>query len=97
MSAAQPPWPDELDALVAAPTHHTLLLENERVRVLDTRVERGDSVPVHTHRSPSIQYLASVSDFVRRDSDGLITADTRETTSSLQAPLIHAIVVELKA
>jgi hypothetical protein len=24
-------WPDELDALVAAPAHHTLLLENERV------------------------------------------------------------------
>jgi hypothetical protein len=39
------PWPhpDSLDALVAAPKHHTLLLENEQVRVLDTRIEPGDS------------------------------------------------------
>jgi hypothetical protein len=26
-------WPDSLDALIAARAHHTLLLENERVRV----------------------------------------------------------------
>ena len=32
------PWPESLDAIVAAPKHHTLLFENERVRVLDTRV-----------------------------------------------------------
>jgi len=72
MSSREPHWPNELDALVAAPAHHTLVLENDRVRVLDARVECGDSVPVHTHRWPSIQYLTSVSDFVRREADGLI-------------------------
>ena len=30
------PWPGELDALVAAPGHHKLLLENDIVRVLDS-------------------------------------------------------------
>jgi hypothetical protein len=32
------PWPDSLDAVVAAPKHHQLVLENDRVRVLDTRI-----------------------------------------------------------
>ena len=31
-------WPDELDALIAAPEHHKLLLENDSVRVLDTLI-----------------------------------------------------------
>lgn len=31
------PWPDCLDAIAAAPKHHGVLLENPRVRVLDTR------------------------------------------------------------
>jgi predicted metal-dependent enzyme (double-stranded beta helix superfamily) len=43
-------WPDSLDALVAAPDHHTLLLENDRVRVLITRIAPGDITPIHTHR-----------------------------------------------
>jgi len=30
--------PPELDALAAAPERHTLLLEDARVRVLDTRI-----------------------------------------------------------
>ena len=46
-------WPDELDALNAAPHHHTLLFENEFVRVLDTRVPPGETVPLHTHHWPS--------------------------------------------
>jgi hypothetical protein len=46
-------WPDELDALQAAPGYHVLLFENESVRVLDTRVRQGQMVPLHTHRWPA--------------------------------------------
>jgi len=31
-------WLDSFDALAAAPAYHRLLLENDEVRVLDTRV-----------------------------------------------------------
>jgi quercetin dioxygenase-like cupin family protein len=54
-----PEWPDELDALVAAPAHHKLLFENERVRVLETRIAAGDRTPVHTHRWPAALYILS--------------------------------------
>jgi hypothetical protein len=70
-------WPDSLDAVVAAREHHSVLLENDRVRVLDTRVESGDTVPAHTHRWPSVQYALSIADFVRRDTDGHVLVDSR--------------------
>jgi hypothetical protein len=73
----QPDWPEELDALNAAPHHHALLFENEFVRVLDTRVPPGETVPLHTHRWPSALYLHSWSDFIRRDADGLTIVDSR--------------------
>jgi quercetin dioxygenase-like cupin family protein len=71
------PWPPELDAMEAAPKHHTLLFENDAVRVLDAHVEAGDTVPVHTHRWPSVLYVLSPSEFVRRDPEGNILLDTR--------------------
>ncbi|MFL5734297.1 MAG: hypothetical protein ACJ78Q_14010 [Chloroflexia bacterium] len=37
----EPMWSVELDALVAAPNHHLLLMDNERVRVVGTRIAAG--------------------------------------------------------
>ena len=39
-------WPDEFDALNAAPQHHALLFENEFLRMLDTRIPAGQTVPL---------------------------------------------------
>ena len=71
------PWPASLDALVAAPAHHTRLLENDRVRVVHTHIPPGDLVPVHTHRFPGIVYVVSASDFIRRDDKGNLLFDSR--------------------
>jgi quercetin dioxygenase-like cupin family protein len=70
-------WPDSLDALIAAPAFHRVLLENERVRVLDVRIAPGQMVPVHTHKWPSIVYVQSISDFIRRDGQGKVIFDSR--------------------
>jgi hypothetical protein len=70
-------WPDALDALLAAPRHHTLLFENESVRVLDTHVLPRETVPLHTHRWPAALYILSWSHFVRRDGEGAVMADSR--------------------
>lgn len=72
------PWPDSLDALTAAPAHHDLLLENESVRVIQTRIPAGDTVPLHTHRWGGVAYLMSWSDFIRRDQDGKVLLDSRQ-------------------
>jgi hypothetical protein len=82
------PWPQSLDALVAAPQHHTLLLENRHVRVLEARVGPGDRVPVHTHRWPSLLHVLSWSDFVRRDESGIVLSDSRLHASSTAPPSV---------
>jgi hypothetical protein len=71
------PWPAELDALIAAPLHHTLILENDKLRLLDTRIPVGDTVPVHTHRWAGVYYTLQFSHFVRRDADANVLFDSR--------------------
>lgn len=68
---------DRLDALVAAPIHHRLAYENERVRVLETLVLPGQTVPLHTHEWPAALYVLSGGDFVRRNAEGEVMLDSR--------------------
>ena len=51
------PWPESLDALIAAPYNHPLLLENERVRVMETLILPEDTTPVHSHHWPSVYHI----------------------------------------
>lgn len=75
--AADWPWDDSLDALVAAPAQHRVIFENAHVRVLDTRIRPGERTPIHTHRWPAVHYVVTWSDFVRRDAAGAVLVDTR--------------------
>ena len=70
-------WPESLDALVAAADFHALLLQTDDVRVLDTRIGPGETVPVHTHRWPAVLYVVAGGHFVRRDGEGNVLVDTR--------------------
>ena len=84
-SAHEQEWPDSLEAMVAAPEHHEVLLENERVRVLDSRIKPGETVPVHTHRWASVLYILGTSDFIRYDNEGNVVFDSRTKESSIEA------------
>lgn len=74
-------WPDSLDAMAAAPDHHDVLLENDRVRVLDSRLAPGKTTAVHTHRWPGVLYVLSWSDFIRYDREGNVVLDSRTVAS----------------
>ena len=76
-----PQQTDPLDAVTAAPRFHRVLLENEIVRVLDTIVPPGETVPLHTHCWPAVLYIVSWSNCVRHDADGRITMDSRNTAA----------------
>lgn len=75
-------WAAELDALVAAPGHHRLLLETDRVRVIETRIPPGERTALHTHAWPGVQVVKSWSDFVRYGPEGEVVLDTREVASA---------------
>ena len=67
-----------LDAMIEAPDHHEVLIENDRVRVLDTCVKPGERTPVHAHEWPAALYVLSWSDFIRRDPNGEVMVDSRQ-------------------
>ncbi len=75
---------DPLDAVTAAHDHHRILFENDRVRVLDTRIGPGETTPVHTHQWPGVLYIQHWSDIVRRDAEGNVLLDTRESGTKPQ-------------
>jgi hypothetical protein len=51
------PWAERLDAVLAAPTSHRVLLVNNRVRVLEVVIEPGAREPEHTHQAPSVMIV----------------------------------------
>jgi hypothetical protein len=68
----------DLDAVMAAPAHHVPLLENPHVRVLETRIVPGETVPLHTHAWPAVHYFLSAGEIVRRNATGAAEYDSRQ-------------------
>jgi hypothetical protein len=55
MTTEQPwPWPEAMDAVLAAPASHRVVLDNDRVRVLEVVIEPGTREPEHTHQAQSV-------------------------------------------
>lgn len=81
-------WPPELDGPIAAPDHHRVIFENERVRVLETRIRAGDIAPLHTHQLPTVMYVLSGSHFIRRDETGATMLDTRSAVPPFEMPRV---------
>jgi quercetin dioxygenase-like cupin family protein len=73
------------DAMTAAAQNHKVLLENESVRVLETRIRPGERTAVHSHPWPAAMYVVSFSDFVRYDPDGKVLIDSRTMSSKPQS------------
>ncbi len=80
-----------LDAAIAAPEHHKIVFENERVRVTDFRVKPGEIVPAHTHRWASVNYVLSLSDFLSYDGDGNLKLDSRTGKSDIKQGAVFCL------
>ena len=83
------PWPDELDAMIAAASSHRKLFENDHVRYLEVIIRPGEFVPVHTHRWSSVIYVQSTSDFIRRDGEGRVLFDSRKAGALPKTPAVE--------
>ena len=78
-------WDPALDAVLAAPKHHKVLFENDRLRVLEVTLEPDDEEPVHHHRWPSVfvfdQVAGPVHDFAP---DGTPLPDNRDVIEAIK-------------
>jgi hypothetical protein len=80
-------WPAELDATVAAPANHTVLLENDRVRVLDVTVAPGERQAVHAHCWPSVMYQTYVGIAKDYDAQGRLVDEQITAPPDTQFPM----------
>jgi len=65
-------WPAFMDAVAAAPGNHRVLLENDRVRVLEVTVNPGEREPLHAHCLPGVEYAMSGGKYRTYDRPGQI-------------------------
>ena len=77
-----------LDAMAVSKANHAVLLENDRVRVLNTWIKPGERTEVHSHEWPSALYVISWSDFVRHASDGKVLVDSRGMQTRPEAGVV---------
>ncbi|MFN4039144.1 MAG: DUF4440 domain-containing protein [Erythrobacter sp.] len=71
-------WPAELEATIAAPANHKVLLENSRVRVLEVTLGPGEVEPLHFHRWPSVLHIVQADEWIDRDGEGNVIFDSRK-------------------
>ncbi len=81
-------WPKDMDAVIAAPKNHKVLMENDKVRVLEVTVLPGETEPVHHHQWPGVLYITEAGDFIDHDGQGKVIMDTRQLPSPLIFPLV---------
>ncbi len=86
-SKAAQTWPDSLDAVIAAPENHKILLENDRVRVLEVTLKPHEKEPLHGHRWPSVMYIDQSGDFRDFDSQGKVLFDSRTAKTPIHYPV----------
>jgi predicted metal-dependent enzyme (double-stranded beta helix superfamily) len=90
---------NKLDAVIAAPKSHKILLENDRVRVLEVVIQPGEKEPAHTHSLPSVMHVDEPSQIQYYDAEGKMVFDSRTsdkprtspTTSWLEPEGLHAV------
>lgn len=79
------PWPHSLDAAVAAPDSHNVLMENERVRVVEVVIQPGEKEPMHTHRWPSVMMVDKAARIRYYDEDENLAYESPERGESNRA------------
>lgn len=80
-------WPANLDAVIAAPKNHKILMENDKVRVLEVTLAPGEKEDVHHHQWPSVLYILEAGDFIDYDIDGKVIVDSRQIKPALKFPM----------
>lgn len=80
-------WPASLDAVAAAPGNHRVLLENERVRVIEITVAPGEREPVHAHCLPGVGYIMYEGKYRDYDAQGKLVSEGKESPPEAQFPM----------
>ncbi len=90
---------DSMDAVIAAPESHEILLENDRVRVLRVKINPGEREPMHNHNWESVMYVDHPAMIKYYDDKGNLVFESNKSNFSydvgnpswMEAEGIHAV------
>jgi quercetin dioxygenase-like cupin family protein len=95
------------DALEVAPEHYTVLLENDKVRVLEVKIKPGEKEAMHTH--PATVHIEMVPTKVKigypdgksvelegKKGEAIWVGPVKHTVENIGDTEIHAYIIELK-
>jgi hypothetical protein len=83
------PWPENLDAVKAAPENHKIIFENDHVRVLEVTIPPHSKEPIHAHCWPSTLYIQQAGESIDRDANGKILFDSRQLKVKPKMPFVQ--------
>ncbi|HKW17269.1 MAG TPA: hypothetical protein VJO35_07175 [Terriglobales bacterium] len=83
------PWPENLDAVKAAPEIHKVIFENEHVRVLQVTIPPHGKEPIHVHCWPGTLYIQQAGDVIDRDANGKVLFDSRQLKVKPKVPFVE--------
>lgn len=75
-------WPEDLDALKAAPDNHKVIYEDDNVRILAVILDGKESEPVHTHKWKSVMWIAKpivpcqITNYKKDENGNLVKSDS---------------------
>jgi len=94
-----------VDLVAAAPRQVKVLVDNDKVRVMEVRIAKGDKIPMHSHPD-MVVYIIKGGRTKWTSADGEVTETTAKDGDTRFRPAVthahehldagHAIVVELK-
>lgn len=86
-------WQKKLDAVLAAPRSHKILLENKEVRVVEVIIEPNTKEPRHTHQWSSVMIVNSSARIRYFDKNNKATEYPKRNIS-FQNPLVEYLEPE---
>jgi beta-alanine degradation protein BauB len=94
-----------IDLVEAAPKQTKVLVDNDKVRVIEVRIAKGDKIPMHSHPD-MVVYIIKGGRTKWTSADGKVTETTSKDGDTFFRTAVthahehsdagHAIVVELK-
>ena len=78
------------DVVKVSPETHTVLLENDQVRVLDVRVKPGEKVAMHSHPAGILYYLSDATLKITYPDGKSETREIKAGTAVWSKALTHA-------
>ena len=81
----------DVTKVAGGPETHKVILDNDRVRVLDVRIPPGQKVAMHSHPANVVYYITDYKVKVTSPDGKTVTREGKAGTAVSSGPVTHAV------